>query len=171
MYKVGDLVLYGSVGVCRITDITEKKSPSGNMGLYYELDPIYRTCTIYSPVSSNKVFMRPVITREEAERLIDIIPTIKAEAYRGGAVRDLVQHYETSMKTYDCADLIELSMSIYAKRRQAIEQKKKFGSIDERFLKRTEELLFGELAVALGISIDEVPGYIEERVSEAKGTS
>ena len=40
--------------------------------------------------------------------------------------------------------------------------------VDERFLKRAEELLFSELAVALGIEKDEVPGYISSRVRQLR---
>jgi len=40
--------------------------------------------------------------------------------------------------------------------------------VDERFMKRAEELLFGELAAALDIPPESVPGYIEARLkSEA----
>ena len=55
-------------------------------------------------------------------------------------------------------------MSIYAKKQMVEEQKKKFGSVDERFMKKAEELLFGELSAVLGIPRSEVSKYIASRV-------
>ena len=108
--------------------------------------------------------MRPVISKEEAEKLINTIPTIQAEAYHTRVLSDLSRHYEEILKTHDCADLIELTMSIYAKKQMVEEQKKKFGSVDERFMKKAEELLFGELSAVLGIPRSEVSKYIASRV-------
>jgi CarD family transcriptional regulator len=55
-------------------------------------------------------------------------------------------------------------MSIYAKKQNAQKQKRKFASVDERFMKRAEELLFGELAAVFEISMEEVPAYIERQL-------
>ena len=148
-------------------DITTRNLPNVDKNqLFYVLKPLYQECTISAPVGSTKVFMRPIISKQEAERLIDMIPTISAQAYQNSVLRQLTEHYEESFKNHDCADLIELTMSIYAKKQIAAEQKKKFGAVDERFMKKAEELLFGEFAAALGISKDEVPEYIAERIKE-----
>ena len=165
VYQVGDLIYYGNTGVCKIVEISPSSLPGAAKGqLYYTIRPLYQECVIYVPVDSDKVFIRPVISREEAERLIDQIPTIRVEAYHGRVISELAQHYESALRTHDCGDLIELTMSIYAKKRNAEEQKRKFGMVDERFMKRAEDLLFGELAAALGMDRDDVPGYIAARV-------
>ena len=59
-------------------------------------------------------------------------------------------------------------MSLRAKKQGLEQQKRKFGAVDERFMKRAEELLFGELAAALDIPKDRVPEYIADRVSEKR---
>ena len=43
---------------------------------------------------------------------------------------------------------------------------KKIGMTDEKFLRRAEDLLFGELAVALDISRDAVRDYIGDRLQQ-----
>lgn len=165
MYQVGDLILYGSTGVCRIKDIQEGAGrQGGEKRLYYILEPLYQSCVISTPVDNDKVFMRPVLSRQEADELIDRIPSIQAEAYHGHALRELTEHYVAALKTYDCGELVEMTMSIYEKKRDMARQHRKFGALDERFMKRAEDLLFGELAVALEISKDEVPDYISRRV-------
>ena len=164
MYRIGDFVIYSNSGVCKITDIVSRKDGKTEQ-LYYVLLPLYQTCTIYTPIDNDKVFMRPVITKTEANRLIDMIPTINAEAYHNRSINQLSEHYNEALKTHDCSDLIELCMSIYAKKQSLEQQNRKFGAVDEKFMKRAEELLHGELAVALGIEKDQVPAYIAERIA------
>lgn len=165
MYKIGDLIIYGSVGVCRVTEIAAPDFSYIEKGkLYYVLEPLYQSCVIYTPIDNKKVFMRPIITAEVAENLIDMIPLIQAEAYHCRALRQLTEHYESALNTHNCEDLIELTMSIYEKKQFQEQQKRKFGTVDERFLRRAEELLFGEFAVALGMPRDKVPDYIALRV-------
>ena len=57
-------------------------------------------------------------------------------------------------------------MSIYAKKQDAARQQKKFGVTDEKYLKRAEELLFGELAVVLEIPREKVRNFIADRLNK-----
>lgn len=168
MYKINDHIIYGKMGVCKITDIATRNIAGFDKDqLYYVLQPVYESCVIYTPVNT-KAFMRPIISAAEAERLIDMIPTIQAEAYYNDRMQQLKQHYEAAIEAYNCTDLIELTMSIYAKKKSIEEQNRKLGQIDERFMKQAEELLFGELSLALGIPKDEVQKYIASRVDDKK---
>lgn len=165
MYQVGDLICYANMGVCKVTDISEKKVPGEKKNqLYYTLRSLSQECLIHTPVENPKVFMRPVISKKEAHSLIDLIPTMDAQPYHSKVTSQLTEHYTQSICSHDLSDLIELTMSIYAKRQEAEEQKRKFSVVDERFMRRAEDLLFGELSVALEISVEEVPAYIASRV-------
>ena len=117
MFKPGDLVIYGGTGVCRIVSVEPSSSGRENGRLYYTLKPISQTFPITTPVDNAKVFMRPIISRKEAEDLIDSIPSIHAEAYSSKVMRELAEHYQSILSTYDCRNLIELTMSIYAKKK------------------------------------------------------
>lgn len=165
MYQVGDWIFYGNIGACQVTDVSERKIPGVEKAvMYYTLLPLNDSCSISTPALNGKVFMRPLISKDEAQSLIDSIPKIDAEAYHNPVLRQLSEHYETVLSSHDCLELVEMTMSIHAKREQAVKQKKKLGAVDEKFMKRAEDLLFGELAVALGISKDEVPEYIKSRL-------
>ena len=170
MFKVKDLVVYGNSGVCRITDITTPDmSGIPKEQLYYVLKPIYQDKTVfYAPVDNPKVFMRPVISQRQANALIDEIPSIDAEAFCCRSTQELATHYEEQMQKHNCADLLALTMSLYSKKKSAESQKRKFGQVDDRFMKRAEELIFDEFSVALGIPKDEVSAYIDARVEAAK---
>ena len=169
MFQVGNLICYGSTGVCEVKEI--KKMDGEKKGVkrdYYVLKPLYQTCVITTPADNPKVFMRPIISREEAEKLIDSIPDMQTEEYHSRVIRDLSEHYQASFQTHNCEDLLELTMSIYSKKRTLERQKKKFGVIDERYMKRGEDLLFGELAAALDIPRDDVQTYIAQRLKQNK---
>lgn len=169
MFQPGELVVYGSTGVCRVEAIEQpnKTGPDRHRN-YYRLKPLYQDGVIFTPVDNTKVSVRPVISREEAERLIALIPSIQAEAYRAPTLQALAQHYQTAVQSHSCQELIELMMSIYAKQKQAEAQKRRLGMVDERFMKQAERLLYGEFAVALGLSSpDEVQPYIAQQVDHA----
>jgi CarD family transcriptional regulator len=164
LFKIGDLIICGNTGVCTVTNIavldlvaTEKKS-------YYVLSPLYQNGVIYIATDNKKVFMRPIISIAEVEKLIDTIHSTQAEAYYCNALSGLIKHYDFAIKSHECKHLIELTMSIYAKKEYVAKQNRKLGTIDEKYLKRAEELLFGEMAAALNITKDEVPDYISVKL-------
>ena len=165
MFQVGQLVVYGSTGVCTIREIRENP---GDKRCYYVLKPLYQSCTISAPADSSKIFIRPILTRQEATALIDKLPAVSAEPCQNRSIQQLTEHYKAALESHNCMTIAELAKSIYVKKQNAALQNRKLGSVDERFMKRAEELLFGELAAALDIPPESVPGYIEARLkSEA----
>ncbi len=168
MYRCGDMIVYGGTGVCRVDGVTTPEFSTEKDKLYYVLSPLYQDGVIYTPVDT-KVYMRPVISAEEAEKLIDSIPQIEAKAYYNDRLHALAAYYEEAIRSHDCRSLLELSMSLYLKKCDMESKKKKLGQIDARFMKRAEELLFGELSVALGIEKDRVADYIACRIDGGVG--
>ena len=78
MYKKGEYVIYGSSGVCQVGDVTTldiDNVPKDRE--YYVLFPQNHGGTVYVPVDVASTKMRKVITKEEAEQLIEKIPTIQ----------------------------------------------------------------------------------------------
>ena len=65
---------------------------------------------------------------------------------------------------------MEMTISIHAKKRTLLSQKRKFGSVDERYLKQAEELLFGELSAALEISREQVREYVGAQIENLKAS-
>ena len=158
MYSVGDQIVYGGTGVCEV-EAVEEKVVSGQVRQYYRLRPLYQSGTISVPVDG-KVFMRPVISKEEAEALIDAMPAMPAQNFHERNFTQLAAHYQQLLCSHDCADIAGLVVSIHAKKRTAENEGRRFGQIDAKFMKRAETLLFGEFSAALGIPYDEVGPYI-----------
>ncbi len=163
MFQPGELLVYGATGVCLVKEIT--RLPGGDRKRqYYLLDPLWQDGVIYAPVDSEKVPMRPVISREEAEALIDQMPRVQAAVCRGTTVQALAQQYQSTVRDGGHLGLIEMMKAIYLKRGQAEAKNRRLGMVDERYMKQAERLLYGELATALDIPYDEVEGYIAGRI-------
>ena len=67
MFQAGDLLVYGTTGVCRVLSIDRRQERVGSTRqerLYYQLKPIYQGGLIYTPVDNDKVSMRPIISRK-----------------------------------------------------------------------------------------------------------
>jgi len=171
MYKVGDMIVYeGSHSVCRVSDIAAFDFRGTKEDrLYYVLKPLHQDCVIYNPVDNEDALMRPVITKDEAERLIDGIPAMSAaeagsDARRFQDTKQIAQQYGSIIKGRDCESLIGLVLSIYGRRDTLAKQDRHIGSIETSTMKLAENMLFDELSVALGIPKDSVQGYIETRI-------
>lgn len=68
---------------------------------YYVLRPLNTTGKILIPTDTC-VFMRPIMTQQEAERLIDQIPTMKADPYFSSVLTELNQHYSEAIHSHNC---------------------------------------------------------------------
>lgn len=161
MFSKGDKVIYGQTGVCIIEDVVEKAIIKNNKQLYYVLKPVFQTNnTIFAPVNNLKVVIRPIITEAEAIALIDKIPVY---------VQNVSQVTEETLRKVcfsNCEDLVLVTAAIYAKKKTALSNKKKLGFQDERLMHLAENLLFGELSVALNIEPSKVQVYIDNRLKK-----
>lgn len=162
MYKKKDIIVYGQTGVCEIIDITEKTLINNDKKVYYVLRPIYQqNNVIYAPIDSQKVFMRPVMDKKDAENLILKIPDIK------DSIKDIditIQECKDYMTSHNPEQLVLLTAKIYKKKLAVVAQKKKLGFSDEKYMRMAENLLFGELALIFGIEPEQVPEYIKKQI-------
>lgn len=172
MYTAGTLILYGRTGVCRVESVTEKAVPGGTGSrAYYLLRPLYQNGTIAAPVEKledGTIFSRPLMSREQAQALIESLPTLPAEPYHNQNLNQLRDHYRQQLQSLAGPDLAQLVRSIYAKKQEAIVRNRKLSVVDQRFMDEAESLLYGELASALGIGRDEVQGYIARTLEQTE---
>ena len=160
MYQIGDVVAYGGEGLCRVTAVgTPDISGISGEKSYYTLTPLYRDGTIFIPVDTS-VFMRPAMSRAEAEELIRSLPQVEADFQAGGNLRLITEYYQSLMRSHDTLSIARLIKTIYQHQQQVRLRGGKPSQIDERYMKRAEELLYGELAYALGIPRDQVCDHI-----------
>lgn len=161
MYSVDDLVVYGGEGVCRV----EKIAPLDMRGvekskLYYTLSPLYGTGHVMTPVDT-AVLMRPVMSRQDAEELVQQLPQLPEERPERPGMRALREHYQAIVASYDCRRMASLIKTVKHKRRWALAHGRKLSQMDERYFHRAWEQLFGELAAALQLPREQAEQYAE----------
>lgn len=167
MFKINELVLYGNEGVCKIEDIRKIDIPGIDKDkVYYVMNPLYSPeKIIYAPIDT-KVFMRYIITTEDADELIDQLPNMSHEEIKNNSLRELNVYYKSLLNTHKCTDLFKLIRTVYLKEQNATTNNKKLGQTDKNYMRLAEELLHGEFAAALGITKDEVKDYIINRLKQ-----
>ena len=169
MYSVNDLIVYGSSGVCRVASIEAPSDIPGADGkrLYYTLRPLFDNGVIRIPVDT-RVFMRPVISRGEAEQLISEIPALETDSnFTSTSPQLLSEHYRTFFTSHECGDLLTLIKTVYAKSQHSASRGKSLGRTDQHYYQRARELLEQEFSVALNIPVPQVSEYIAQKVQSA----
>ena len=164
MFEKGEYIVYGMTGVCRVSDITEMNMDGlSTSKLYYVLEPTgVNGSRIITPVEGNKSVMRRIMTSEEAYDLIDGIRDIDSLRVRDDRQRE--NCYKEALKTGDCREWVGVLKTIYLRRRDRLSRGKRMTEVDERYMKKTKENLFGELSIPLGITTAEVERFIVSRL-------
>lgn len=167
MFEIGDFIVYGNNGICEVKDITTismKDAPKDR--LYYLLSPLHRKeSKIFTPVDNGKTVMRAVLTKEEADALIDDIPDIEELWVSNDKLRE--EKYKETMRSCECRNWIKIIKTLYLRKQERIAQGKKTTAMDDRYLRMAEDNLYSELAFALGIPRDEMNQYILKRMVTA----
>ena len=160
MYKIGELVVYGTYGVCEVTNIGSIDLPMvDKTKQYYTLTPYYRRDdVVYASVENDSTIMRYVISKKAANDLVKQIPDIEEMPVPSEKERELT--YKTTIRTCDVKQLVSIIKTIARRKNERIESGKKVTVLDERYLKQASEQLFGELAVALEMEKDQVGEFL-----------
>ena len=168
MYNVNDMVVYGNQGVCEVVNIgTLSMSMVDKRKMYYTLRPFYhKDAAVYVPVDNVSAVMRPVISKNEAEKLIKKIPDIDYAWIVNEQERET--QYKSALRTCDCEELIKIIKTLFRRKKSRIDAGKKVTVVDERYFKQAENQLYEELAFALGIDKGEVSDYINKTIAREK---
>lgn len=163
MFEIGQYVVCGNKGVCIVENITTLDiSGVDKAKKYYILKPVYvSSSTVYVPVDSASS-MRNVLTGQEAEALIKKIPEIAELEIQNE--RLVEQDYRECLKTNQCESLVKLIKTIYQRRQKRLEAGRKETAVDSKYCKMTEDMLYGELAVALQMERKDVSKYFCEQL-------
>ncbi len=160
MFLVGDKIIYGENGVCTVEKIEPLSIPGTSRDkLYYHLTPLVGTGTYFTPVDSG-AYMRPVMSREEAEALIDAMPGIEPAVCNDNRFNHVDAFYKDLFRLHSCETLVAIVKGLHSR----MAERKTRSSRAEATMRRAKDMLHGELAVALGIDIQDVESYILSRI-------
>ncbi|MFV0344031.1 MAG: CarD family transcriptional regulator [Anaerocolumna sp.] len=165
MIQIGDYIIYGSNGVCKVENVgmlNKEGIPKDKK--YYTLIPAYtRGNRIFTPVENPKVVIRPVISKEEALTIIEAMENIEvldiAEDRRGEEVLKEV------LGKYDCLETAKIFKTLYYKKLLRLGQGKKQSTRDDKYLNFAKDNLVKEMALSLGLDKDMTEKLIMKSIS------
>ena len=160
MFSVGEKIIYGENGVCTVENIGPLNvSGASKERVYYQLRPLIGRGTYFTPVDSG-AYMRPVMSREEAEALIDAMPGIEPAICQDNRFNHVDAFYKELFKQHSCEALVSIVKGL----RCRMAERKTKSSRAEATMKRAKDILHSELSVALGMDVKEVEPYILSRI-------
>lgn len=162
MFSVGEKIIYGENGVCTVEEIAPLAMTGAPKDkLYYHLSPLVGSGTYFTPVDSG-AFMRPVMSRAQAEALIASIPGIEPAICSDNRFSHVDAYYKDLFKQHSCEVLVSIVKGIHSR----MNDRKTKSSRAEATMKRAKDILHGELSVALDIDIHDVEEYISSHLEK-----
>lgn len=164
MFEIGDYIIYGNSGVCKI----EKIGPMEMRGiakdkLYYTLTPVFiKSSKVFTPIDNKKVVMRSILSREEANELLSQLDCINELQVDEDKKRE--ESYREAIRTYDCKEYIKVIKTAYQKEQEKLASGKKVTYSDDKYLRIAKESLCQELSVSLEIDQDKIDELIMEHI-------
>lgn len=155
MYQKGDYLVYRK-DVCVVKDILEMRGEA-----YYALSPLSDDSLSLKVPASNE-FLRNVLTKDEAENLIEHMSEIETLDLN----EKMLEHeYQALLASSSLEDLIKIIKTTYLRNLKRVDEGKKIGEKDDFYFKKAEKLLYTELSISLNLSYDETKEYIVNKLS------
>ncbi len=166
VYNVGDIVFYSSTGICEVKHIGDPGVGLPTHVDYYTLQPLSENHRemIYVPTDT-KVFMRGIISPQEAQGYIDIVKELSPVRPETRNPKMIQDFYSGLMGTYDCKNLLLVIVSLTAKKRELAARNKSLNQTQTSFLKRAQEMVYNEFAYVLDKTSDEIANIIEKEIT------
>lgn len=166
MFKKGDLIVYSVHGICKVDDICEK-TISHVKKSYYILHPINeKNLSISSPVDNDKVTMLELLTREEAEEIL--------ESFKGPGIewieidRERGEVYSEIVKKGNRKEIVKIANTLMRTKKKLEEIGKKFHEKDKKLLIDIQTILFSELAFSLETTSEEIAKKVNSYLNQNK---
>jgi CarD family transcriptional regulator len=166
MFKIGDTVLYGTTGVCKISDLVTREI-GGKESSYFVLNPTYKEgCAVFVPADNINLTskMRTLLSREEIEAVIQKAKGLPDIWENGDLARR--EKFTEILKSGDRLQVLLLVRSIYNAKQARLKEGKRLHLTDERLFTEAERLICDEFSAVLGIPFCEVIPFIIKKSEE-----
>lgn len=159
MFNIGDTVVYGSQGVCKI-DCVETKQIGKQSADYYVLKPLFNDSTsLFVPVNNDKLTskIRDVLTKAQLDDFVKKIPDIELLTYADENQKRELYKLKLSEGIESLAAIIKTIRHEKDFRKQ---NNKKLNIGDEQTLRKAEQLFYNEIAFVLSVEPEKVKDII-----------
>ncbi len=165
MFKTGDYVVRANKGICEVVDVTHIETKGYDPEtLYYIMSPILdKGSKLFIPTEVGDQTFRYALSSDEAQDIIERVPDIEEQTITDNKHRE--NDYKEAIKSNNPERLVSVIKNIYARKKDRLNAGKKSLAVDDRYFKLAEDLLYSELAFAIGCEKDDIPGLIEEKMA------
>lgn len=158
MYKVGDVVIYSTHGLCSIEDICEQTF-NDITKTYYVLQPLNEPqLIIRTPIDNSKKQLRDIIKKEEALKILHSFTSPGEEWIEQSTHR--LRFYLEIIKSGNRQKQANLLNTLLRKKLEYSVTEKKFPNQEEKLLQSLQDNIFSEFSIALDKSSDEIYDYV-----------
>lgn len=166
MYQIGDQVVYGVHGVCRVVD-QEERMIDRQRRIYLALEPVGQEGSRYLVPTHNAAAMSKLKAMLSAQELSDLMDSQEVRA--DGWIRDenlRKQTYRELISSGDRAKLMQMVRTLYRHKASQAAAGRKVHLCDDNFLRDAEKLLTGEVSIVMGIDAEQAKQYIRKKLKE-----
>lgn len=157
-FSVGECVVHRHEGVCKISKIETADFGDGKTK-YYVLKPYFGTAVSVIRIPVEKADqIRPHISKRSAQMLVKKLKRSRTVWINDNRKRK--EHFQNMIISGDLEALASIAHTIYIKKNEFAKAKKSMPLTDQNLATFCEKLLTEELAVALGIKLEDVDAYI-----------
>ena len=166
VFGIGEFVYYASGGVCRIDDI--QYAPLESMPKdrqYYVMHSLHdQSGVLYVPVQSETVFLRRILTAQEAKDLLDRVASI--EPLEEPNAKALRLKYIETMRRHDPVEWVKVIKTVYRRTRAlaAVSSSQRISDTERSFAEDSKKYLYTELSLALDMPVKEMAAYVQAQI-------
>ncbi|MCM3740510.1 CarD family transcriptional regulator [Oceanobacillus luteolus] len=162
MFKVGDLIIYSTHGVCKIDDICEKSFKDVTRN-YYILHPLDDpNLTISVPVDNDQVIMLDIMEKKEARNILKSFEEPGIEWIDDAKARN--KKYNSIINSGDRDKIIKIANTLMRKQKEAELNKERMYDQDTKMLEHIQRIMFQELAASLETTVEQIVDRINSMI-------
>jgi CarD family transcriptional regulator len=156
MFKVNDVVIYGSAGICRIVDIRDEKL-GDEVNKYYILKPVFdEKNTFFVPVLNENLTSKihDILTYDEALEFAKKIRDIEPLWIDNDKERYVT--YKTTLDRGSREEIVSVVKALREREASLFRFGKKLRGSDETTMRQGDKIIKNELAFVLNVPANEI---------------
>ncbi len=165
MFGINDKVMDKNGKIFSIVSIEKKDFGTGDED-YFVMEPSFRYdfnpgYMAFIPVAKSELLLKPIMTKEEALALVDLLPTL--EPLPEVSPRERRVFFAKIIASGDRKEIMKVIKSLVTYREERRKTNKPFSDYDRRLLDSLKVMVDNEFSIALGVSPESVGSFIYER--------
>ena len=158
MFQIGDKVVHPMHGAGIVDSIVQKKV-NGVMREYYVLKLPVRAMVVMVPTENcEEIGVRPIVDREQADRVLAAIPDIQVEM-----TQNWNRRYRENMERLKSGDLLEVARVVKGLMLRAVDKGLSTG--ERKMLHSAKQILISEIVMCQSSSYEDVEACIDHALA------